>query len=196
MHRSLPTSSGRWACTPPFRPHILILTNTHIYLRTLTPLQNLSKDLGYTNRASLVTLAVTSLLIGASVGIQVLIKFVQALYTPDNLVKRGIELEADQATVYTFLLSALASTVVIVVNLLLKWTIKYFVSLEGHDTKTDFEIRIFTMLSMAYVLNTVVMPMALGALPFGVRSPTLLDAKERLGFSAKVAYFTLLLTFR
>ena len=144
----------------------------------------------------MVTLAVTSLLIGASVGIQVLIKFVQALYTPDNLVKKGIELEADQATVYTFLLSALASTVVIVVNLLLKWTIKYFVSLEGHDTKTDFEIRIFTMLSMAYVLNTVVMPMALGALPFGVRSPTLLDAKERLGFSAKVAYFTLLLTFR
>ena len=111
----------------------------------------------------------TSFLIGVSVGIQVLIKFVQTLYTPDNLLKRGIELTADQATLYTFLLSALASTVVVVVNLLLKWTIKYFVGVEGHDTKTDFEKRIFTMLSMAYVLNTVVMPMLLGALPFGVR---------------------------
>lgn len=112
----------------------------------------------------MVTLAWASLLIAASVGIQVLIKYVQAMSTSDNLGLTG-----DKAAVYTFLFSALASTVVVVVNLLLKWTIKYFVGVEGHDTKTDFEKRIFTMLSMAYVLNTVVMPMLLGALPFGVR---------------------------
>eukprot|EP00964_Phaeocystis_antarctica_P074069 scaffold45504_cov70-Phaeocystis_antarctica.AAC.5 len=135
--------------------------------QTLTPRQNLEKDLSYTNHASLVTIAVTSLLIGVSVGIQVLIKFLQALSTTDSVAERDIAFTTNQAAAFS--LSALASTVVVVVNLLLKWTIKYFVSREGHDTKTDFEKRVFTMLSMAYVLNTVVMPMVLGAVPFGVR---------------------------
>ena len=168
MHRSLPTSSGRRACTPPFRPHSYTLTAIapHPH-QTLTPRQNLEKDLSYTNHASLVTIAVTSLLIGVSVGIQVLIKFLQALSTTDSVAERDIAFTTNQAAAVS--LSALASTVVVVVNLLLKWTIKYFVSLEGHDTKTDFEKRVFTMLSMAYVLNTVVMPMVLGAVPFGVR---------------------------
>ena len=111
----------------------------------------------------MVTFAVTSLLIGASVGIQILLKYVQAQ-------------AENEAAIFSLILSAIASTVVVVVNLLLKWTIKYFVSLEGHDTKTDFEIRVFTMLSMAYLLNTVVMPMVLGAMPFGVRNLTVLDA--------------------
>ena len=120
------------------------------------------------------TLTVTSLLIGASVGIQILLKYVQAQ-------------AENEAAIFSLLLSAIASTVVVVVNLLLKWTIKYFVSLEGHDTKTDFEIRVFTMLSMAYLLNTVVMPMVLGAMPFGVRHLTVLDAyEERLCVRSKV----------
>ena len=120
----------------------------------------------------MVTFAVTSLLIGASVGIQILLKYVQAQISPDT----DTTLTANETAIYSLLLSAIASTVVVVVNLLLKWTIKYFVSLEGHDTKTDFEIRVFTMLSMAYLLNTVVMPMVLGAMPFGVRYVTVLNA--------------------
>ena len=82
-----------------------------------------------------------------------LFKFSQAL-AKNNLDDNDMSRVASASTLS---LSALASTVVVIVNLLLKWTIKYFVSLEGHDTKTDFERRVFTMLSMAYVLNTVVM---------------------------------------
>lgn len=144
---------------------------------TPSPRQNLENDISYTNRRSLVTFAVTSLLIGASVGIQILLKYVQAQISPDT----DTTLTANETAIYSLLLSAIASTVVVVVNLLLKWTIKHFVSLEGHDTKTDFEIRVFTMLSMAYLLNTVVMPMALGAMPFGVRYLTVLDAYKKRG---------------
>ena len=146
-------------------PHPFALTRSSLHTLEVTPpsRQNLDKDINYTNRHSLVTFAVTSLLIGASVGIQILLKYVQAQ-------------AENEAAIFSLLLSAIASTVVVVVNLLLKWTIKYFVSLEGHDTKTDFEIRVFTMLSMAYLLNTVVMPMVLGAMPFGVRNLTVLDA--------------------
>lgn len=153
------------------RPHTPILV--HCDLKgTPSPRQNLDKDISYTNCRSLVTFAVTSLLIGASVGIQILLKYVQAQISPDT----DTTLTANETAIYSLLLSAIASTVVVVVNLLLKWTIKYFVSLEGHDTKTDFEIRVFTMLSMAYLLNTVVMPMVLGAMPFGVRYVTVLNA--------------------
>lgn len=63
--------------------HRLILA--HCNLEGTRPArQNLDKDINYTNRRSLVTFAVTSLLIGASVGIQILLKYVQAQYSPDT----------------------------------------------------------------------------------------------------------------
>lgn len=130
--------------------------------------ENLAKDKTFTYRASLRTFVVTTSMIGIGVAIQVGIKVGQQEGTPDKLAKQGVELTELQASVYSLGLSALASGVVVIINLLLKWTIKWLVGLEGHDTKTDFERSVFTKLSMAYILNTVILPMVLGVLPVGV----------------------------
>jgi len=54
------------------------------------------------------------------------------------------------------------------VNQVLKIVVPQLTKLETHNTHVDFEKAVFGKLALAYVLNTALLPMAVGLLPMGI----------------------------
>ena len=68
----------------------------------------------------------------------------------------------DNALVVSLSLSVACVLILQVVNQILKGFIRFMVSREGWDTRTDFERSTFTKLSMALVTNSILMPLVVG----------------------------------
>ena len=149
--------------------------------------ENLGKGDGYVVLATSVTYSLTLLLVGVGVVSCVLLKASEVEFM-QQIDDRRWEMETTgdgaevESLLYSSLLSAGISTVIVVINLLLKLLINMMARREGHDTQTDFERSVFTKLALAYVLNTVVLPLVVGCIPYGLtqawyeRGGTLQDA--------------------
>ena len=111
----------------------------------------------------LVTQLITGFTIVVGLGLSVAAKVVDAVY--------GDEM-ADQtdtwSTAKTFGVSILAAATVSVTNLVLKKLIPNLAYREGYSTWASYESAVFTKLSLAYVINTSVLPLLVGVLPLGI----------------------------
>ena len=63
---------------------------------------------------------------------------------------------------WTTALSAISSLVTIGINYALRYIVSALSAREGHDTQTEYERALFTKLSLAYVMNTVIIPLLVG----------------------------------
>jgi len=78
-------------------------------------------------------------------------------------LRRSPTEETDASSRYDSLATSAAATVVtLFINECLYQTIRFMTSREGHNTRTDVETSLFSKLAAAYVVNTVLLPLAVG----------------------------------
>lgn len=109
------------------------------------------------------TQLITGFTILVGLGLSVAAKVVNAVYVDEM---------SDQtdtwSTVKTFGVSILAAATVSVTNVVLKKMIPNLAYREGYSTWASYESAVFTKLSLAYVINTSVLPLLVGVLPLGI----------------------------
>ena len=96
----------------------------------------------------------------------------EAVYTSEQaLLPRGTnntEYELLQSAFRTYGAQFASVAIVSGVNQVLKIVVPQLTKLETHNTHVDFEKAVFGKLALAYVLNTALLPMAVGLLPMGI----------------------------
>lgn len=120
--------------------------------------ENLAKTDAYESRAELIGYLFTYLLIAAGLVIMVVMKVTKA----DVSERLAKEVSPVEALAITNLWTIAASCIVTTFNYLLKELICYISSYEGQDTETDYQRSVFTKLSIAYLMNSVFVPIAVG----------------------------------
>ena len=135
--------------------------------------ENLQEDESWRTRQIAMTyVAITPLLIGSCCAF-VVVRAAQATAEEEMPLVEKVEEEAgvtaDQAAMaYSLGLTAVSALVVGITNLLLKGVLIALTRREQHATATAYEISLQAKLSLAYVLNSVVLPLAFGVVQSAV----------------------------
>jgi len=133
-------------------------------------------------------------LLGA--GLIMALKSIQVTYKEDKNHCEDCAFGSEQMLEYTSvsgLISIISSLVSLGINELLKTTAIRLTLKEGQDTQTDEQRSIFTKLTIAYCLNMVIVPLALGFLTSGNTSGRAVDQAWYEDSGITFTLFTVLL---
>ena len=133
--------------------------------------QNMQLDDVHQRKMGFRTFSVTLLLLALALGLLLACKALQAHYGNADFVESSIESvgvalsEANLALAVrgtTLSISLLAASITTGTNLALKAAVTKMTEAEGRDTQSEYETSLFGKLSLAYVFNSVVLPIAIG----------------------------------
>ena len=69
---------------------------------------------------------------------------------------------------WSLLLSSLSSGVIVGLNMIVQKVVQWLAAYEGCPTRTEYQRAIFTKLTLAYIVNNVMIPFLVALLPVGV----------------------------
>ncbi|KAL1525526.1 hypothetical protein AB1Y20_020382 [Prymnesium parvum] len=133
--------------------------------------ENLQLDDQHQRRAEHIHSGAITVLCLFGAGLILSLKYVMVSYKQEQ--NYGIGLSGSEFTNYSLnsnLISIGISLVSLVVNGLIKAVTINLTRYEGQDTETDYQRSLFTKLTVAYVVNMVIVPLAIGFLQSGSTS--------------------------